>query len=114
MRDSAVGNSVAKFAIGQVIRHRWYGVRGVVFDVDPAFRERERWRGTVDVDEQLSKDQPFYYLFASTEQHPFIAYVPEQSLVADFSGEPVHHPQISELFERDDDGRYRYRGKLIN
>lgn len=108
------GTLVAKFAIGQVIRHRWYEVRGVVFDVDPEFRERERWRGTVDVDEQSPEDQPFYYLFASTQQRPFIAYVPEQSLVPDFSDEPVQHPQLSELFERDDDGIYRYRGNLFN
>ena len=107
-------SAVAKFTIGQVIRHRSYEVRGVVFDVDPEFCERERWGTTVDVDRELRKDQPFYYLLANSEQHPFIAYVPEQSLVADSSDEPLHHPQIGELFEQDEDGRYRYRGKLIN
>ena len=108
------GSSIAKFAIGQVIRHRLYEVRGVVFDVDPEFCERERWQSTVDVDRELRKDQPFYYLLANSEQFPFIAYVPEQSLVEDSSDEPVNHPQIGELFEQDDDGRYRYRGTLIN
>ena len=31
--------SVAKFGIGQVIRHRVYEFRGVVFDVDPEFAD---------------------------------------------------------------------------
>ena len=109
-----MSRSVAKFAIGQIIRHRSYEVRGVVFDVDPEFCGSERWRGAIDVDEQLLKDQPFYYLLANSEEQPFIAYVPEQSLVADFSDEPVLHPQISEFFDRDDGGRYRFRGSLIN
>jgi len=108
------GSFTAKFAIGQVIRHRLYEVRGVVFDVDPEFSERERWRSTVAVDGELRRDQPFYYLLANSEQFPFIAYVPEQNLVADSSDEPVNHPQIGELFERGDDGRYRYRDSLIN
>jgi heat shock protein HspQ len=79
-----MSRSVAKFAIGQIIRHRSYEVRGVVFDVDPEFCESERWRGAIDVDAQLLKDQPFYYLLDNSEEQPFIAYVPEQSLVADF------------------------------
>ena len=33
----------AKFAIGQVVKHRHFPFRGVVFDVDPEFSNTEEW-----------------------------------------------------------------------
>lgn len=106
--------AVAKFAIGQVIRHREYEFRGVVFDVDPEFSSDERWYNVITVDTRPRKDQPFYYLLADNEQSPYIAYVPEQNLEPDLSGEPVQHPRIGELFEQDEEGRYRYRTGMMN
>jgi heat shock protein HspQ len=38
-----------------------------------------------------------------------VAYVSEQNLVPDNSGEPVRHPQIKEVFVRGKDGSYRMR-----
>ena len=55
------------------------------------------------------RDQPFYYLFAENEQTPYIAYVSEQNLLADTSDEPVQHPQVDDMFERDETGCYRRR-----
>jgi heat shock protein HspQ len=104
--------SEAKFTIGQVARHRVYDLRGVVFDVDPKFSEDEGWR-TVTADARISKEQPFYYLLAQCGENSFVAYIPEQNLVADASGEPVQHPQIGELFDQDDDGGYRFRGRIF-
>ncbi len=60
------------------------------------------------------KDQPFYYLFAENDQTPYIAYVSEQNLLADTSDEPVSHPQLDDMFERDENGGYRRRRARMN
>ncbi len=104
--------SVAKFAIGQVIRHRVYAFRGVVFDVDPEFAESKASYETIVVEARSRKDQPFYYLFAENHQIPYVAYVSEQNLVPDPSDEPVSHPELDDLFERDENGCYRWRNLM--
>jgi len=107
--------SVAKFSIGQVIRHRLYAFRGVVFDVDPQFADRAPSYETIDlIERRQRKDQPFYYLFAENEQTPYIAYVSEQNLMPDPTDEPVSHPQIDAMFERDENGSYRRRKVMMN
>ena len=99
----------AKFGIGQVVRHRIYPFRGVIFDVDPVFSNSEEWWLSIPAEVRPDKDQPFYRLFAENEDSQYIAYVSEQNLLPDDSGEPVRHPQISETFERTAEGRYRFR-----
>jgi heat shock protein HspQ len=107
--------SVAKFKIGQVIRHRVHAFRGVVFDVDPEFADSDVSYEKIQLIEgRQRKDQPFYYLFAETEQSSYIAYVSEQNLLADTSDEPVGHPQVDDMFERDEDGSYRWRNAMMN
>ena len=99
----------AKFGIGQVVKHRIYPFRGVIFDVDPVFSNTEEWWRSIPADVRPSKDQPFYHLYAENADSQYIAYVSEQNLLPDDSGEPVRHPQISETLERTADGRYRVR-----
>jgi heat shock protein HspQ len=107
--------SVAKFGIGQITRHRVHAFRGVVFDVDPEFADSDVSYETVQLIEgRQRKDQPFYYLFAENDQTPYIAYVSEQNLLADNSGEPVSHPQLDDMFERDERGGYRWRTARAN
>ena len=106
--------SVAKFSIGQVIRHRVHAFRGVVFDVDPEFAECSESFAVIMVELRSRPDQPFYYLFAENDQNPYIAYVSEQNLLADASEEPVYHPQLDDLFERDEQGCYHRRNMLMN
>ncbi|MEM7303068.1 MAG: heat shock protein HspQ [Pseudomonadota bacterium] len=96
----------AKFQIGQVVKHRVYPFRGVVFDVDPEFDNTDEWYDAIPAEIRPSKDQPFYHLFAENEETEYIAYVSEQNLLPDESGEPVRHPQIDEIFAQDDDGNY--------
>ncbi|MGQ0682658.1 heat shock protein HspQ [Bradyrhizobium sp.] len=104
--------AVAKFRIGQVIRHRRYPVRGVVFDVDPEFDESCRSHELILVDGRECRNQPFYHLFAENNRTPFVAYFSEQDLLADASDEPVQHPQIKDMFEWDDNGCYRRRSMV--
>ena len=103
----------AKFAIGQVVRHRIYPFRGVIFDVDPTFANTEEWWRSIPAEARPSKDQPFYHLYAENADSQYIAYVSEQNLVVDETGEPVRHPQLDETFERLQSGDYRRRGKSM-
>lgn len=96
----------AKFRIGQVVRHRIFPFRGVIFDVDPEFANTEEWYAAIPAQVRPRKDQPFYHLLAENGETEYIAYVSEQNLLEDDSGEPVRHPQLGELFERAPDGAY--------
>ncbi len=99
----------ARYQIGQVVKHRLYPFRGVVFDVDAVFDNTDEWYDAIPEDVRPKKDQPFYHLFAESDESEYVAYVSEQNLVPDESGEPVHHPQIDEIFIRDDEGNYNSR-----
>jgi heat shock protein HspQ len=99
--------SSAKFAIGQVVKHRIFGFRGLIFDVDPEFDNTEEWWLSIPEDIRPSKDQPFYHLFAENAETEYIAYVSEQNLLPDTSDEPLRNPMIEEMFVRDERGVYR-------
>jgi heat shock protein HspQ len=103
----------AKYGIGQVVKHRVYPFRGVIFDVDPVFSNSEEWWLSIPAEVRPVKDQPFYRLYAENDDSQYIAYVSEQNLLPDESGEPVSHPQINETFDRTADGRYRFRHKTM-
>jgi heat shock protein HspQ len=105
---------IAKYTLGQVVRHRVFPFRGVVFDVDPVFNNTEEWYQAIPADVRPSKDQPFYHLFAENAESEYIAYVSEQNLLPDTSEEPLRHPQVSEVFDRDDLGGYRLRHTTLN
>lgn len=104
----------ANFAIGQVVRHRIFPFRGVIFDVDPEFANTEEWYQSIPAQVRPRKDQPFYHLYAENEQSEYVAYVSEQNLLADETGTPVRHPQVKELFEIDRPGFYRVKQKSFN
>jgi heat shock protein HspQ len=87
-----------QFAIGQVVKHRLYDFRGVIVDVDPEFSNTEEWWLSIPEDVRPSKDQPFYHLLAENESNAYEAYVSEQNLLIDRTGEPVNHPQVAEVF----------------
>jgi heat shock protein HspQ len=99
----------AKFAIGQVVRHRLFPFRGVIFDVDPVFNNTEEWWQSIPAEIRPRKDQPFYHLLAENEETEYVAYVSEQNLLIDDTGEPVRHPQVRDYFEGFDARARRYR-----
>ena len=96
----------AKYHLGQVVRHRKHPFRGVIFDVDPTFSNTEEWYQSIPEESRPVKDQPFYHLLAENEQSYYVAYVSEQNLVADYSGEPVGHPDVPDIFGEFEDGQY--------
>ena len=104
----------AKYKIGQVVRHRLFPFRGVIFDVDPTFNNTEEWWLSIPSEIRPSKDQPFYHLFAENADTEYVAYVSEQNLLPDTSGEPIRHPQVAEVFEPDGNGTFRPRHSQLN
>ncbi len=104
-------SKTAKFAIGQVVRHRLFPFRGVIFDVDPQFSNTDEWYEAIPAEVRPRKDQPFYHLLAENAETEYIAYVSEQNLLEDRSGDPVRHPQLREMFEKGTDGTYRPRAQ---
>ena len=101
--------SHARFTIGDVVRHRMFDFRGVIFDVDPVFANTDEWYEAIPESIRPRKDQPFYHLLAENIESSYVAYVSQQNLVADDSDEPVEHPAISGLFTGFADGRYRLK-----
>lgn len=104
--------SRAKYHIGQIVRHRKHPFRGVVFDVDAIFSNTEAWYEAIPEESRPAKDQPFYHLLAENDNSYYVAYVSEQNLVADNSGEPVEHPDLSDLFGDFENGRYPLQFQL--
>ena len=104
----------ARFGIGDVVRHRVFDFRGVVFDVDPVFSNSEEWYEAIPEDIRPRRDQPFYHLLAENEDSSYVAYVSQQNLLPDADGGPVEHPNVSELFEDFRNGRYKMRRSLTH
>ena len=105
-------NRKAVFSIGQVVKHKIHPFRGVIFDVDPTFSNTEEWWNSIPKNYRPKKDQPFYHLLAENDTSYYVAYVSEQNLIADDSGDPVEHPEVSELFENLSDGKYTLTDRL--
>ncbi|MBV2144381.1 heat shock protein HspQ [Falsochrobactrum sp. TDYN1] len=97
----------AKFQIGQVVKHRLFPFRGIIFDVDPEFANTEEWYESIPEENRPRRDQPFYHLLAENSASEYVAYVSEQNLVPDLSGEPLRHPDVNEMFDRLENGVYR-------
>ena len=104
----------AKFGIGEVVKHRIYPFRGVIFDVDPVFANTEEWWRSIPPEVRPAKEQPFYHLYAENADSQYVAYVSEQNLLPDDSGEPIRHSQVAEIFVRDKSGGYRPRNPSLN
>ena len=112
--NCAVKERQARFALGQIVKHRFFPFRGIIFDVDPEFSNSEEWWLSIPEEIRPVKDQPFYHLLAENDDTEYVAYVSEQNLVLDDSGEPLRHPQLVELFDELEDGVYRFRTENAN
>ena len=104
--------ATARFGIGEVVRHRMFDFRGVIFDVDPVFANSEEWYQAIPEGIRPRKDQPFYHLLAENDESTYTAYVSQQNLVHDDSDEPVDHPAIGDLFEVLAGGGYKLKRGL--
>jgi heat shock protein HspQ len=112
-RSRGVGQKIdiplARFAIGDVVRHRIFDFRGVIFDVDPQFANSEEWYEAIPEAIRPSKEQPYYHLLAENAETTYVAYVSQQNLVPDESEEPVDHPAVAAMFDGLEGGRYQLK-----
>lgn len=106
--------STARFRIGDIVRHRIFDFRGVVFDVDPEFANTEDWWLAIPEEVRPRKDQPFYHLLAIGPSGPYVAYVSQQNLLPDADNGPVAHPEVDAFFSGLADGRYQPRTGRMN
>lgn len=104
----------AKFRIGDIVKHRIFSFRGVIYDVDPEFANTEEWYNSIPAEIRPRKDQPFYHLLAENAETTYTAYVSEQNLLLDGEGGPVRHPQIKQMFAGLREGRYELRKQRAN
>jgi heat shock protein HspQ len=111
--EGAVQDRNAKFSLGDVVCHRLYPFRGVIFDVDPEFANSEEWWLSIPEAVRPIKEQPYYHLLAENEEATYEAYVSEQNLLTDESGVPCRHPLVDEYFESCD-GQYVPRSHTAN
>lgn len=104
----------AKFMIGDIVKHRHFPFRGVIFDVDPEFNNTEEWWLSIPEEIRPRKEQPYYHLLAENDESTYVAYVSEQNLVPDDSGKPCRHPNVDDIFEGLEDGRYIRKSIVAN
>ena len=107
-------NKLPAFCIGDVVRHRLYPFRGVIVDVDPEFDNTEEWYAAIPEDICPEREQPFYYLLAENSETYYSAYVSQQNLLSDTENGPVNHPDIDDVFDGFDAGRYQLRAEAYN
>ena len=105
---------IAKFRIGEIVKHRVFPFRGVIYDVDPEFANTEEWYNSIPAEVRPRKDQPFYHLLAENSETTYTAYVSEQNLLPDCESGPVRHPQLKEHFCGLKGGRYEPRRQRAN
>ncbi len=105
---------LARFSIGDIVRHRLFPFRGVVYDVDPEFANTEEWYNAIPENIRPARDQPFYHLLAENDEDSYVAYVSEGNLMPDDSGQPVGHPQTSVIFGGFKNGHYLLRPRISN
>lgn len=107
-----MNSRLAKFSIGQIVKHRVFPFRGVIFDVDPEFANTEEWWLSIPEEIRPRKDQPFYHLLAENESNSYVAYVSEQNLLPDDTGDPVGHPHTGLIFDGFENGQYHLRPRI--
>ena len=104
----------AKFHIGQIVQHRYFSFRGVIFDVDPTFNNTEEWWLSIPEEIRPRKDQPYYHLLAENAESEYVAYVSEHNLLHDETGDPVGHSEVGKLFGPMEGGIYTLRGETAH
>ena len=93
----------AKFSVGQLVVHKLFNYRGVIFDVDPVFQGSEEWYVKVALS-CPPKDKPWYKVLVHNAFHE--SYVAERNLIPDSSIESINHPLIEYFFKRYQSGNY--------
>ena len=79
----------AKFFVGQVVHHKKFDYRGVVFDVDATFQGTDEWYELV-ARSRPPKHMPWYHVLVNGAEQP--TYVAERHLESDDAVSRSHTP----------------------
>lgn len=96
-------NAQYAFRLGQKVRHKIFGYRGVICGMDPFCCESSSWKDIAKV-EKLSRgpEQPFYQVLVDVRSDPelLVVYVPEENLLPPDQPDKgrFDHPYMSFLF----------------
>ena len=112
--ETTIIQKTPMFCIGDIVRHRHYPFRGVIVDVDPEFDNTEDWYNAIPEDVRPSREQPFYHLLAENSDSYYAAYVSQQNLTIDDENGPVSHPDVEDVFDGLEEGRYQLRREAYN
>ena len=93
----------AKFSVGQLIQHRLFQYRGVVFDVDPDFRGTDEWYEQV-ARSRPPRDEPWYHVLPHGLDHT--TYVAERNLEVALDDRAIDHPLLCRFFGKLKEGAY--------
>lgn len=94
----------ARFYVGQIVHHKLFAYRGIIYDVDPVFSGSEEWYDEV-AKTRPPKESPWYHVLVDGASHT--TYVAERNLEpADDDSEPIDHPLFAELFRSTEDGEW--------
>ena len=63
----------AKFQIGQIVRHRIFSFRGVIFDIDLVFNTTGEWGLSIPEEVRPPRAQPCYRLLAGTSDPDYVS-----------------------------------------
>ncbi len=99
----------ARFRVGQVVRHKLFNYRGVIFDADATFRGTDEWYETM-ARSRPPKDRPWYHVLVHDAVHT--TYVAERNLEQDPDAQPVRHPALGQFFSEWRDAHYVPRTKV--
>ena len=94
------------FGVGEIVRHRLFGYRGVIFDVDAVFSGDDAWYQAV-AKTRPPKDRPWYHVLVDGQT--VTTYVAERNLEPDSDPRPIEHPLMERFFSGYLDGRYRLK-----
>ena len=84
----------ARFDVGQVVRHKRYGYRGVIVAADGHCRASPQWYFSNQT--QPDREQPWYHVLV--DGSGTVTYPAQESLLRDDSGQPVTHPLLEAFF----------------
>lgn len=99
---------LAKFALGQIVRHRDAAFRGVIVDVDAAYA------GPANEPGPDQHDQPFYRVLAMGVDSGFLVYAAENVLEHDPEVAALTQAEQAQWFTIDADGHCAPRSQPIH
>jgi len=93
----------AKLNIGQLVQHKLFGYRGVIYDVDPEFMLTDEWYENV-ARSRPPKNEPWYRVLVDNEL--LETYVAQQNLDPATDLSPIRNPLLEGCFSSFEDGHY--------